>query len=339
MIKRLKEYLTLYFLSLLLFLPLLFIIIRLTIFETLPFDSYYLFVLSLGGVTEGFEWFSPTGYRWGYIIPSYLLYEYLPLIPLSKYDLESSLEKIKALQALAVVSFVSLHLFFNMTVWYLNKICEKDFILSITTSFVVVFLVLFHNLLGADPMTLAYTLFLLCLIKSRIWFGLFLVFSILINEKICILFFLFFLLNLVFSRDSRMLEKVFVSFFALLLYFFERFLLNFPGYENQTDITLLFERILISFEHMDSFKGFFLNLFPLIMLVIIGFLTTSNRVFSRENIFMSDSLIVFPFLVYFLAMFTCSDYSMGRITMHVLPFYILPICLKLEKMKAFKSIK
>lgn len=333
--KALKENILVYIISFVLLLPVFFINYRILAFNTLPFDDYYSFILDMDGKLDSFSFSSPQGYRFLFYSFGYIFYKILPFVELSQLEQHASgFHYYKALQALSFVSFFCLHHYFFLCYLLVKNRISPSPVLSLATAFVCLVLSFQVYFFAIDALYLFYvTLMIYYLNKPGIFIPLML-FSFLANEKICILFLLFFLVNQVTGNKMRSNKTyLFFSLLTLILYLVEKKILGFPGYDYQTDLSLFWTRITISLPYIFSIKGFYLNLVPLIILTLISWTAWKSDYFSADKtaIHHSVSILILPYLFFILGMFACSDYSIGRVSFHTFPFFIVPLAFLIDK--------
>ena len=319
-------------LSFLVLLPVFFINYRLTAFHTLPFDSYQAFIISMDGQDKAFQFYAPTGYRMLYISVAYLFYKYMPFVSLSQLDAGADFFQVKALQSLAFTSFLFLNLFYCTTFLYVQRKVKKSFILSLAAASVCLLLSLSMYHFGIDPLYLFYTTLLLYFIDNKAVFIPLLLFSIVVNEKISLIFLVFFSIA-VLSKGSRSASylRLAASIAAFALYFLMKIVLKFPGYEYQADVTAFYDRMVISLPYLTSFKGFYLNILPLLLLTSVAICAARMKVLEYTSLLRHRAVIFLPAVFFVLGVHACSDYGIGRAAMHALPFFIAPIACILDK--------
>lgn len=324
--------------SFILLLPVFFINYRMTAFHTLPFDSYYSFLVAMDGKDESFEFYAPTGYRMVYMGVAYFFYKYMPFVPLSQIAEGANFFPIKALQSLAFTSFLFLHLFYFTSFIYVQNKLKKSFILSLATAGVCFLFALSMYYFGVDPLYLFYTTLLLYFIDKKYIFIPLLLFSIIVNEKISLIFLVFFSIT-VLSKSSRRESYVplIASALAFMSYFLMKMILKFPGYEYQTDLTSFYDRLQISIPFLTSFKGFYVNILPVVLLSSIAIAAAKMKVFDSYSLLRHWATGFLPIIFFILGLHACSDYGIGRAAMHALPFFIAPMVFMLDKINTMQS--
>jgi hypothetical protein len=318
--------------SFIVLMPLLFINYRLTAFNTFPHDDYHSVLLYWDGKLPDFQFFAPTCYRLFYHCIAFFWYKCMPFISLSQLPNTLSVDFIKAKQALAVTSFLFSHLFFWMTWRFVYEKHKLNMVLSLCVASIFLVASLWMYFYGNDPIFLFYTTLMLYCIQKINVFSFLMLFSIIVNEKISLIFLIFFGLICCYKYGFLLWKRhLIVSLFGFGLYFLMRKILNFTGYENQTDLTLLFDRIKMSIPYIFSFKGFYMNILPLFSLIALAHQLKKNHIFKEENIFFHPSIKFLPIIFWCIGVFACSDTGIGRSALFTLPFFILPVAALLQQ--------
>lgn len=108
-------------------------------------------------------------------------------------------------------------------------------------------------------------------------------------------------------------------------------ILNFPGYEYQTDPSLFLERLAISLPFIFSVKGFYMNILPLAVLTGLSIYLQKREIYTSKQILLHPAISYLPILFFIIGMHACSDYGIGRAAMHTLPLFIIPIATLLNR--------
>jgi hypothetical protein len=324
--------------SFIVLLPIFFINYRLTVFNTFPHDDYHSVLLYWDGKLPDFEFFAPTCYRFFYHVVAFFWYKCMPLISLSQTPEGLSTEFIKAKQALAFTSFLFLHLYFWITWRLLYEKYKYDLVTSLGVASIFLMGTLWLHFHGNDPVFLFYTTLLLYFIEKKGIFYLLMLSSVVVNEKISLMFLIFFGMVCLSKSGYQQWKTYFLtSLTALGLYFVMRHFLHFPGYENQTDLTLLWVRIQMSLPYIFSFKGLYINILPLISLIGLSYILKQKQIFSLEKICFHPAIAFLPIIFWGIGVFTCSDTGIGRSALFTLPFFILPVAALLHQLNQTKT--
>ncbi len=313
-LKRILIILFIYALSL----PLFFLILRVKLFHTLPYDYYFEFVLSWDGIQPNFEWYKPTGYRLLYIYLGYIIYQVIPVIPLSQ------LGDINLLQIKAIASFAFLSYFFwigsSILIYkYLYKL-NTPVSISLFTSLVIFGFIGFMAYYGIDPLYIFY-LILILMNRKKYWvyFSLCLL-SIIICEKLFIGLIFFYLYQFLFVKNQDH-KYLWPPLIASILYIIMNLIFPLSGWNPIDFHTMMPENLSNSLYHLISVKGIYMNIFPIFLLFVIWKLSLKNKA-----LFLSRSKKLQPLFVlicfYILAFITNLQYTIGRIALHALPFFI-----------------
>jgi hypothetical protein len=104
-------------------------------------------------------------------------------------------------------------------------------------------------------------------------------------------------------------------------------------YGFQTDFIQLLPRLAMSWPYLATFKGFYTNWLPLFILSSFALLGLQLKVFSLNSFMTHPAICVIPSCLFIIGLFTCTDFNIGRVAMHALPFYSVPIMLILERLE------
>ena len=331
----------LYLFTFFLLLPFFFLNYRLTAFHTFPFDNYYEYVLYLDGKRDAAVLESPSAYRFVYYGTAFVFYKSLPVIPLSQLNGTEKEVGVHALQALAFTSFLFLHGFFFTVFQLLHKRLGRSVMESVGMAAVAVLFSLFTFPHGVDPLYLCYVALCLYFLQNqRVLYPL-LLFSPMVNEKIGLVFSVFYLGQLCFaSSRSRAVFPFLISAASVGLYFLLRAVLGFSTgiYAYQTDITQFWTRVQLSVPVLMSIKGLYTNWLPLFLLMAVAAMGWHKGVFRQQSIYFHPVVMALPLFLFMLGLVTCTDYTIGRIAMHALPFYVAPMALLLDGLQESKRL-
>lgn len=322
---RFFTFIGIYFISFIILLPIFFLIYRLTAFDTLPIDPYWEGLLYLDGRLPNFILYSPTCYRFLYHAIAFLFYKTLPLIPFSYFKTDIDIHWLKAVQSLAFTAFIYYHLFLFTAGNIVYRQIRQSIVLTLAVVSIVITLSFFTFFYSIDSLFLFYTTFVIYNLKKFNVFSVLLPFSIIVNEKISLLFTCYFLLAFLFSYSLKVRKYLIISILSLGLYFLMKQVLNFPGYEYQTDPSMFFKRLAISIPFLLSFKGAYMNILPLTILLSLSLILKRNKIFDAYSLLLNPAIIFMPILFFIIGMHVSSDYGIGRAAMHALPLYIYPL--------------
>ena len=316
-------------------LPLFFIYFRLTAFQTFPFDNYYDYVLYLDGKRAYAVLGAPSGYRFAYYGTAFLWYKVLPVIPLSKLAVSENPDEIRALQALAFTSFLFVYAFFCTVFLLLRNRLNKPAGLSIAVASLMVLLSWYAAPYGADSLFLFYTALCLYFIKKPYIAGGLIILSPVVNEKIGLVFTFFFLGMLVGEiKWKQVVFPLLISVSSVCLYLLIRHWVDLPTgiYTYQTDVFRFWDSVQSSYPALVSVKGFYMNWIPFVLLMILAFAGRRAGIFHKKELYLHPVIQVLPLFLFGLGIVMCRDFTIGRIAMHALPFYAVPLCLLMERL-------
>jgi hypothetical protein len=306
-----------------LLIPELFVIYRVNAFDTIPRDPYEPYLLFLAGSDDGFLPGSPFTYRILSVVPA--------LIPLSLVDapLFSNIQNpqqiwLNAVFANAVVSYASIVVLsvvvYGVLRWRLG--CAP--LTALCGLLMVPVLSGFTATYMTDPFVILY-LFVAFLLMDRFWVWLLmLVIGVGVNEKIPLIFALYSMLSLLQVRTRKTFMAFICACLACGLYLLVRSLLNFPGYENQTDIASFFDGFLNTFQMTLSFKGVIQNLLPIFILLVMALPLGLEAAKTQSYPLMPVHVLLIPGLA-MVAFCTDVQWNVGRNVMHLFPLFLVPL--------------
>lgn len=311
-----------------LLLPFFFIFYRLFAFHTFPFDSYYEYVLALDGRLPISVIDAPGGYRIGYYGPAFWCYKYMPAIPLSKLEGTSDPAQIKALQALAFTSYLYLCSFVITLYYWIRKQTRAGAREAAGFSALILLWTFYAYPYGVDALYFFYmTLTLLACSQPR-WWAILLLISPFFNEKIALVWLMYSgLMWLTAPFNKARYLPLIGSTAALGGYFIIRNVVQLPVglYGYQTDLSQFWTRIQLSLPVLISFKGFYTNWMPPLLLTAMSWVAWRQSNWDSGNQWLHPVIAILPWALFITGMFVSSDYGIGRLAMHALPFFVLLI--------------
>lgn len=317
----------------LLLLPELFSIYRTNAFDTIPRDPYDAYLLHLAGKEQGFLPGSPFTYRILSVVPA-LLPLYLLDAPVLTQIENANPIWLDAVFANAVVSYASI-LALSVLVYGVARFRMRA---SLTSSVIGLLLVpLLFQFTGTyltDPFVILY-LFVTFLCLERFWLWLLLLgVGIAVNEKIPLIIAMHATLMLLCVRTNKTLAVALCALLACVAYLYVRSVLNFPGYENQTDVSTFLGGLLNSLQLSLSLKGAVRNLLPIVIVLLLAL----PLWFGKPNC-MSRCFPMLPVHVLLIPSLTavafCTDVQLnvGRNVMHLFPLFLPPFISWLDTLK------
>lgn len=301
-------------------LPIFFEIYRTAAFNTVPRDDYANYLLALvgqGGKTP----IAPFAYRvfsvavaapFYYILPGYQFTNLRNVDP----------AYLRATEAISFVCYLSL-IFTAVVVYGIARQRHGSSRLSALVVALSTFLFAgFIQETGVDPFSILVISLCLYWIEKAIVFVPLMLISIGINEKIALVFAAILLLRLMVAAMRRqsftLYSQLFASFLAIAGYFDVVALLRVPGNEGQTTPHLFLSNIYSSLLITFSFKGIFLTIIPLLVLLIVAILAVAGR--SSGTFHASDTSSIA--VLFILGLIANVGEDVGRIVMYSYPFFL-----------------
>lgn len=303
-------------------LPLFFEIYRTAAFNTVSRNDYAPYLQALVG-DGGFVPGSPFAYR---ILSVAAAIPFYYLIPTYNFSGLKNIDPayLQATQALSFVSYLSVVLT-GLVIYHISRRrYNASPSAAIITGFLSFFVGSYIERYMIDPTGVLF-ISLLYLYKDRPTAFIPLIFlSIGINEKIVITFaclFTFRYIQAFWTKTSfKYTTQLISSNAALLLYYLVRqFFFKLPGYEQQLApgmfLSTIFKTI---FKYTMSFKGMYLGMMPLFLLLVL--FTIAYKYREQNKFQFSDISCIFVFLG--LALVGDVKLNIGRIIMYTFPLYL-----------------
>lgn len=305
--------------------PLLFVIYRLSVFNTMPRDDYARFLLWIVGNPEGVLPISPYCYRLLSMALATPFYYLLPVIQLTNLPADLSpayLRATAALSALALVAWIAGAILVYAVAVGRCGLSRRDGILAGMLMFA---LGLHGQIAAIDPLTFAFVALGVALVDRRAWFCGFVLISIIANEKVALVLAIWLTIRCVLDREDRRAFGVqcLAALLAVASYFVLLKLVQIPGNSYQLDpadypVTLR--------ENLGAYlsgRGVLLNVVPVAILAGLAvFGHTCNRR-SIGRLFRPADILVIPALLG-VALLLTHLFQAGRIVMHAAPLFVVP---------------
>ena len=299
--------------------PMFFEIYRGAAFNTLPRDDYAPYLLALAG--QGGEIpVAPYAYRVLSIAAAIPFYFLLPAYTFTNLPAADP-AWLKATQALSFVSYVSI----VMTAWTIYRIARQrlkaDRASSVIAGLLSFLLSNFVTKAGIDPIAILVISLLVLHVGNPVVFGALVVTSILVNEKIPILFATILTFRALWARAQRgrftLYPQLGAAWGSVIGYFAMIGLLRIPGNEKQTTPALLLDNVQSSFVYSLSIKGLVLNALPVLLVTVLAILAVRSRSRAVEVADVSGVIVLL-----ILAVVADVQFNMGRIVMYSYPLYL-----------------
>ena len=306
----------------LLLLPELFSIYRTNAFDTIPRDPYDAYLLHLAGMEHGFLPGSPFTYRILSVAPA-LLPLHLFEAPLLTQIENANPVWLNAVFANAVVSYASIVALSVLVYWVARNRLRASLASSLLGLMLVPLLFQFTGTYLTDPFVILY-LFVtfLCMERFGVWL-LLLGVGIAVNEKIPLIIAMHATLTLFCVRTKKTWATALWALLSCVAYLCVRSVLNFPGYENQTDVSTFWGGLLNSMHLSFSPKGAVRNLLPIAVVLLLALPLCFGKRNRRVRSFpmLPVHTLMIPLLT---AVALCTDVQLnvGRNVMHLFPLFL-----------------
>ena len=312
-------------------LPLFFQNYRALLFRTTPLDAYHQLVQYWAGDAPDTQLVDPTAYRIAFPLAAVPFYLYAPRIPLSREPTTLDFRDPPAMQAIATVNYfgivATLWLSYLLIARYTNVSVGSRYL----TAGVVLYFLHYLSLPGIDPCTIAYLLLLLYLPKRSPLWSILMLLSPLLNEKIALLFVgisIYRVIRHSLFWSSRVLWS---SVAALLIFFLIRHFFPLPGFPHMSTLSSYPGSFVRSFEYLFNFKGAYLNLLPVVLLSILYRLCDSARLLNKHTYHSHRASLLLLYGLFVLGMCMDTQFTIGRLSLHALPFFVVPIARLLNR--------
>lgn len=311
--------------------PTFFEIYRTLVFGTIPYDSYQTIIQYYNGEVPYSEMWSPTFYRFAYNYLSFFFSKTLPLLRFSKSDATDA--NLAIFQGLAITSYL-FHCLFGLLAYYFLKV-SKGFstLVAATVSIIALQMLNFSAFFGSDPLSICYILLLLLWMPRKWVFAIGLLFSIVVNEKVGPIFFVYGLAHLFWGIPTQRRPYIWIlgcSVITMLGYLAMKKAIPLPGFEFQTDLSQYPSRFVESIRFLFTPKGLFMNGLPLAFFVGLSWI---GHRYARESKgdFSFLVLLSVPIVLLIWGMCISMQYTIGRLVLHALPMYLVAMAAILER--------
>lgn len=301
------------------------ILFRLMIFHTSPRDDYAPILLWwLGAPGANFP-LSPYGYRVLSVFIAAPLYSLLSPLALTNLPAGMTAEYVRATAALAAVSFAVIVA--SMAVAY--RLVIDRFRLGRTEGvFAALFVFvaqLYASPFGVDPLAIFVVVLALYFIERAFVFAAILIVSVVVNEKIAIVFAIWLTIRCALGSRSALGAQWLAAAAAILAYAALLVLVRLPGHGEQLDPGAYFPTLVQNVvASVTTPRGLAFNIVPCALL--IGAVAWSWRAlgWQRHPIFSRLDLLVIPALAG-VALILTQYFQVGRIVAHSAPLFIWPL--------------
>ena len=297
-------------------------------FAMLPLDPYYMQILFLNGeIQESIGW--PWELR---VIPNFInffVYKFFPCLEVNKIPELFSSNQYCAIWSISLVNYFSTVIFIVIFFYYCHNILKLPLAESILGLFVSFFYLTFLDRFGVDRFSMMFLLMSFLIInkyqKYLILKYAIILLSVLVNEKITIMLFLYFFSNIIilnekkinFKLVKKILSSVELYFSGSLIFIY--FVLSMIRSSN----SVVWEVKNVATNYL-SFHGMSNSLIPL-FLIITSFVFLNKK--NKLNSLNLDTLYFYIiFTIFILIGFIIGGPgNMGRYLMYFSPFGLLLI--------------
>ena len=307
--------------------PLCLILFRLMIFDTLPRDDYAPMLLWWLGEPGAVPPTSPYGYRALSMLVAVPFYHLLPPFTLTRLPGSLTPQYVQATAALATVSFVAL---VASAVTACRLVIDRFELGRAEAIFAALFVLvaqLYASPFGVDPLAILVVVVALYFVERVPVFAAVLIASIVINEKIAIVFAVWLTIRCVLRADDRrgLGPQWLASVAAIIAYAALLALVRLPGHGEQLDpgayLPTLAQNAVAS---VTTARGLMFNIVPCALL--IGVVAWSWRALGwrGDRRYVPLDLAVIPALAG-VALILTQYFQVGRIVAHGAPLFVWPL--------------
>ena len=304
--------------------PVALILFRLMIFNTFPRDDYAPMLLWWLGEAGGTAPQSPYGYRLLSVLSAAPFYHLLPPFTLTNLPGGLSAEYVKATAALAASSFVAL----VASAALAYRLAVDRFRLGRPEgAFAAMFIVvvqLYAAPFSVDPHAIFVVILALYFIDRIVVFTAILIASVIVNEKIAIVFAVWLTIRCALGSAALLGRQWIAAVTAVLAYAALLALVRMPGHGEQLDPTAYLPTVLQNIAASVTPRGLVFNIVPCVLL--LGAVAWSWRSLAgrRDRIYGPLDLLVIPALAG-VALALTQFYQVGRVVAHGAPLFIWPL--------------
>jgi hypothetical protein len=307
--------------------PLGVMLFRLMIFDTLPRDDYAPMLLWWLGAPGAVPPISPYGYRALSMFAAVPFYHLLPPFALTNLPGNLTGEYVRATAALAAVSFVAL----TASAVMAYRLTVDRFGLgrpeAILAALFVLVAQLYASPFGVDPLAICVVVLALYFVERGSAFAVILIASVIVNEKVAILFVLWLTIRCVLRAEDRRLlgPQWLASVAAIVVYGALLAVVRLPGHGEQLEPGVYFPTLLQNVvASVTTTRGLVFNVVPCALLLGLVAWSWRSLGWQRHRIYSRLDLLVVPALAG-VALILTQYFQVGRIVAHGAPLFIWPV--------------
>jgi hypothetical protein len=304
--------------------PFFFVLHRLTVFHTVPYDDYAPYLLWLDGSAQGAVPDSPYCYRLLSVLAALPFLHLLPPLPLTNLPAGIPPEWLRATLALNLVNFLALVAACLLIVRIGLRRCALAPSEALLAGMLLFALAWFTQITAIDGLALLLITSGIALLERPGAFAALLLVSVLANEKVALVLALWLGARVVLvAADRARLRLPFaLAAGAVGLYFALLAALHLPGNAYQTHPGAFAVTIGENLRAYASARGLLLNVWPIATLTLLAAFGLRSGGAGR-GLFRGADMAVIPALAGVALVFT-HLFQAGRIVLHAAPLFVLP---------------
>lgn len=302
--------------------PFLFVLHRLCVFQTVPYDDYAPYLLWLAGDGGGVP-DSPYAYRIGSMALIWPVYRLVPALGLSNLPAGLSAMWLRATLAINVVNWLALVTAAVLIGRVAIRRCGLAASAAVVAGGLLFALGWFTQITAIDGIALLAITLGVALVERGWGFAALMAVSVGVNEKIALVLALWLGARMVLVAGDRaaLWRPAVAAVLAVGAYFAVVAGLHLPGNAYQTDPTGFGGTLVRNLAAYASARGVMLNVLPIAVLAWLG-VWAHRR--GAPGPFRAVDLLVIPALAGVALLFT-QDFQAGRIVMHAAPLFVIPV--------------
>jgi hypothetical protein len=303
--------------------PFFFTLYRLAVFNTVPHDDYAPYLLWLNGDALGSFPDSPYCYRLLSVAFAWPLYRLMPLIQLTNIADGTQVATLKAMAALAMMSYLASIATSLLTYRLARTEGGLDRGHAMVAAALGWTLTWYTQVTAIDSLALMMITAALCTIRRPWLFAAVLLVSVGVNEKIGLVLAIWLVIRCVLiATDRRAFRwQALAAIGSVALYLAEVAALALPGNAYQLQPGGYLGTVRENLVAYGSARGLLLNVLPIVVLLAVaGFAAVRPRaagLFSRADILVIPALAIVALVLTHL-------FQAGRIVMHAAPLFVVP---------------
>jgi hypothetical protein len=305
--------------------PFLFVLHRLAVFHTVPYDDYAPYLLWTAGTGQGFVPDSPYCYRLLAMVAALPFFWVAPPLGLTNTPAGESALWLRATLALDLLNYLALVAAAMLTARTASRRCGLSRPEAILAGATVFALGWFVQLDGIDGVAMLLISAGLALVENPIAFTALMLVAVGMDEKVPLVLALWLGARVVLvGRDRGWLIRPFAAAAgAVIVYFAMVAILHLPGNEYQTDPSGFIGTVRRNLSATLSARGAILNILPVAVLTGLAIYGHAHHAPVATPLFRAVDGLVIAGLCGVALMFT-QFYQAGRIVMHAAPLFAIP---------------